>query len=424
MRSKHLIAVAPLAAVLALALPALASAAGVYVSNSNPVGSGTSCASPGYATIQAALAAGGTKINVCGGTYTEQLEITKAVKLQLASGAGTARVVMPATPADSLTSCDTAAGVEPGQKDEISICTAETVSISGLVIEAVVPLETCAGGLYGIFVAGGGTLNASNDTIVGASTSLNAFKGCQHGVALEVGLKTPAEVGHANLKNVNVSGYEKNGPTVKSAGSTLTIKSSTVTGEGPSPYIAQNGIEVAYGAKGSVSGTTVSGNECELSGVCSATTLGEQATGVLFYGAASGSGVTSSTFTHNDIGAYYASTSPTAPSSPEVSIADSEFTNNRYEGILLEEGNALVKGDKVNGSGRYGLALNQLASEPYAPGGEAERCTIEGMSKAGVVVFSDKQPGDPAGKFTLKMNSIEKNAVPVINESSNYTLVN
>jgi len=409
---------------MVLAVPAVAGAASVYVSNSSPVGSGRSCASPGYATIQSAIEAvsANTAVKVCGGTYSEQLEITKGVKLQLASGSGTVRVAMPATPANSKTTCDTEGGLE--QRDEISICTSETVSITGLTVEAEIPLETCAGGLYDIFVGGGATLKATSDDIVGASTTVNADKGCQHGVALEVGLKTPVEVGHATLKNVNVSGYEKNGPTVKAAGSSLAILNSTVTGEGPSPYIAQNGVQISYGATGTIKNTMVSGNECEESGVCSAT--GEQASGVLFYGAAAGSSVKSSKIEQNDIGGAYVSLSPTEPSSPEVKFVSTVFQSDRYEGVLLEQGKASLTKDTIDGTALYGLAINQYSGQPYAPGGEAKGCTIEGMSTAGVVVFSDKEPGDPPGSFKLSTssNSIEHNATPVINESNNYTITN
>ncbi len=222
---------AVLAALFALAVPAAASASGVYVSNSAPVGADTSCASPGFNTIQSALdaASGEANIHVCGGVYTEQIEITKPAKLAVATGTGTAKLQMPSSPADSLTECDTAPGLEPGQKDEVSICTAGKVSISGLTIEALAPIETCASGLYGINVGGGAELKATNDTIIGAGTTLPAFKGCQHGVAVEVGSHHAAVVGHAILKGDAISGYEKNGPTVAGAGSTMKVLDSTIT---------------------------------------------------------------------------------------------------------------------------------------------------------------------------------------------------
>ena len=40
----------------------------------------------------------------------------------------------------------------------------------------------------------------------------------------------------------------------------MTISNNTVTGEGPVDYIAQNGIQLGYGAKATVTGNTVTGN--------------------------------------------------------------------------------------------------------------------------------------------------------------------
>ena len=417
---------AALATVLALAVPAGASAAGEWVSNSVPAGTDSSCASPGFSSVQAALNAAtpGESINVCGGTYTEQIQITQPVKLKLATGAGTAKLAMPSSPANSTTTCDTAPGLEPNQKDEVSVCTTGKVSITGLQIEAIAPIATCVGGLYGIFVAGGAELTASNDQIVGAGTSLPAFKGCQHGVAVAVGSHKAPLVGHAMLKGDTISGYEKNGPTVVGAGSTMTVMGSTVTGEGPSPYIAQNGIEVAFGGKGVVKGTTVSANECEIGGpICSSTNLENQADGVLFYAAASGSAVMSSTISGNDLGVYYASGSATVPAKADVKITKNRLSDNRYEGILLEEGKASISGDQIVGGGELGIAIFQASFQQSGSFSSATKTTIEGMSVAAVGVLTDGKAGDPAGTFTIKNSSISKNAAEVSNTSSNFTVV-
>jgi hypothetical protein len=414
---------AVLAGALTLMLPGIASAAkGLWVSASTPVGADTSCSSPGYTTVQAGInaAAPGEQVNVCTGTYTEQIEIEKAVKLTQAQGGVTLQ--MPSNPAPSKTGCDTEAGVEPGQIDEVSVCTKGDVTISGLKIVALAPIETCAGGLNGIFVAGGATLTASGDQIVGASTTLNSFKGCQHGLAVEVGNHHAGEIGHAKLESDAISGYEKNGPTATNPDSTLLVKGSVITGEGPSAFIAQNGIEVAFGAKGTVSDTTISGNECEVAGVCSSTSLEEQATGLLFFGAAAGSKVSGSTISGNDIGAYYASTSPTQPTKPELKLLSSHLTGNRYEGAVLEEGDAALTRDTITGAGEVGIDIVQSASQPYADDSTASGCTIEGMTVAAVAITTDHLSGDPSGIFTIKGSSISKNAAQVLDPSTNFTV--
>ena len=403
------------------ATAAAAQASTVYVSNSTPVVSGgKSCAQPGYKTVQAgiAAAAGGT-VNVCAGTYTEQVTITGAVKLNAVSGVGTATLQMPETPAHSATTCDTKAGSEE-QIDEVSICTTGTVSMSGIAVEALIPLETCQYGLNGIFVSGGATLKSTNQTIKGASTTLNAFKGCQHGIAIRVGSASKSETGHAKIKTANISGYQKNGPTVSGPNSTMSISSSTITGEGPTPYIAQNGIEIAFGGSGSVKGTNVSGNECDVAS-CGAT--GEQASGVLYYEAAPGNKLSGSTIQQNDLGVYYASGNATVPASPDVTVTKDTLTSNRYEGVYLEEGRALLSADTINGSGLVGIELNQYEGQQSASESSAKGMHISGQSEAAIKVESDKQPGDIPGTFTIKSSTENGNGSVLINESNNFQVI-
>jgi Right handed beta helix region len=418
---------APALIALALALMAVAASAAqakVYVSNSAPaVVKGKSCAEPAFNSVQAAIeAAGGTSIVVCPGTYTEQLEITAAAKLTAASGAGTVTLAMPATPARSESACDTKSNEAEGplnQADEISICTGASVSITDLNVQAEVPLETCANGLNGIFVGGGGTLKASNVAVEGASTTVEAYKGCQHGLALRVGSASREEVGHAVLKDDTFTGYEKNGPTVTGTGSTMSIVNSTVTGAGPSPNIAQNGIEVAFGGQGTVKGTTVTGNECNV-GVCGPE--GSQGSGVLFYQAAPGSGVTRSTLGQNDMGVYYASGSATVPATPDVSITKNHFAGNRYEGIALEEGKAVLTTNTISGPGLIGIALYQFEESLSSSESSAKKITIEGQSVA-IEVVSDKQPGDKPGKFVISRIIHTANGALLVNESNNFEVI-
>jgi nitrous oxidase accessory protein NosD len=406
----------------AITAAAGASAATLYVSNSAPVvAHGASCAQPDFNKVQAAITAGGAnaKISVCPGTYTEQLSITKPVKLSAASGPGTATVAMPSTPIVSTMECNTVQS-EP-QLDEVSICALGTVTITGLDVEAIVPLA-CGDGLNGIFV-GEGTLKATNVVVNGASTSRNEDKGCQHGIAIAVGSIEPTEDAHAILKGITVFGYEKNGPTVSGVGSTMSVENSTVTGEGPSPYIAQNGIQVAFGAEGTVKSTTVTGNECSLPEVCSSSNLEDQGTGVLFYEAEVGSSVSSSTLEDNDIGAYYDSTSAMQPAAPEVTFTKDVLTSNRYEGFVLEQGKALLSKDTINGSGDVGIDLVQYEGQTLKSQSSATHTKVEDQTEAAIKVESDKKPGDKEGTFDFTDGTFGGDATVLINESSNFEVV-
>jgi hypothetical protein len=54
--------------------------------------------------------------------------------------------------------------------------------------------------------------------------------------------------------------YQKNGVVVSGTKAAVTVKNNHVTGNGPVNYIAQNGIQISFGATASVTGNTVSGH--------------------------------------------------------------------------------------------------------------------------------------------------------------------
>ncbi len=428
------------AAVSALAIPvASASASNLWVSSSPVSSPHNSCAHPGYNTIQSAITAAGpgATVQVCTGNYTEQLTITKVVKLNAANGAGTAKVVLPAAPAVSTTPCDEASlkglkkiEVEEGNpesdaqpdQDAVSICTSGTVTITGLTFEPKWP-PICYDSLYGILVGGGGTLKATNMTVDGGGAS--PINGCQGGISIQVGMAwaSPVEPGHAKLTEDTVTEYQKNGITVDGQGSTAKISDTTVIGAGATPETAQNGIQVSNGAKGTISSSNISGNECDVASCGPNGFENYQATGVLFYGAASGSAVTSTTLKENDIGVYFVSASPTQPTSPEVTISKDVLSKDRYEGVFLDQGDASVKDDAITGPANVGIELVQYAQQAYAPTSSASSDEVEGMTDAAVKVQSDKAPGDHAGSFKITNSALSSNATVVEDESTTFTVV-
>ena len=289
-----------LAAVAGLAIvPTTAPAAparSLWVSSAPITAADSGCAKPGYNTIQSAInaASAGATVHVCTGTYVEALAITQPLSLV---AAGPVTVELPASPANSATACDTAPGTGAYQPDQdaIAICAAGTVNLTGLRLDAAWPANTCGDSLYGILVAGGATLNLTNSSIVAAGAV--PLNGCQGGIGIQVGMAwtTPVQVGHANLSGVRISGYQKNGITVDGAGSSANIGATTLTGIGPTPSIAQNGIQISNGASGLIYNSTISGDECDAA-ACGPDILNStQSIGVLFFGAAAGSSVTGST---------------------------------------------------------------------------------------------------------------------------------
>lgn len=428
-----------------------ASAATLWVSGSAAVSSpGNSCTHPGYNTIQSALDVPGSgTVEVCTGTYTEQLTITKTVKLVAVDGTGTAKVVLPGSPVVSTTPCDAASlhGLKklakeekerlerehPGEEfpegepqpdqDAVSICTGGTVTVTGLTFEPKWAGNTCNDSLYGILVGGGAALKATNVTVDGGGAY--PINGCQGGVSVQVGMAwaSPVEPGHATLSEDTVTEYQKNGITIDGAGSSAKISHTTVVGAGATPETAQNGIQVSNGARASISSSSISGNECDNSSCGSDAFEKYQAAGVLFYGAAAGSKLTGTALKENDVGVYFDSESPTQPSSPEVTIEKDVLSGNRYEGVALDKGDASLKNDTITGPANIGIDLFQYEGQAYAPTSSAAHDEIDGMSDAAVKVESDKAPGDHPGSFTISGSTLTGNAQAVVDESTTFNVV-
>jgi hypothetical protein len=170
---------------------------------------------------------------------------------------------------------------------------------------------------YGVFVLKT-SVNVTGSTIrdIG-ETPLN---GAQHGNAIyyaSVSSGTPPD-GDGNItqpacSNGSTTGtingntilrYQKGGIVANCAGTNVTISNNTVTGEGPVNYIAQNGIQLGYGVKATVTGNTVSGNAYTGSNLASSG--GILVVGGPCYGLPStvNLSITKNTLTGNDVGVW------------------------------------------------------------------------------------------------------------------------
>ncbi|MDZ7313674.1 MAG: T9SS type A sorting domain-containing protein, partial [candidate division KSB1 bacterium] len=120
------------------------------------------------------------------------------------------------------------------------------------------------------------------------------INGAQHGVGI---LANSAE-GTARTLNVNrcnIHGYQKNATVFNGADLAATITNNTITGAGAVNFIAQNGIQVSYGATANINGNTVSGH--------SYTPATWVATGMLLYLA--DANTNGNTISENQVGIYH-----------------------------------------------------------------------------------------------------------------------
>jgi hypothetical protein len=233
-----------------MALAALSKQA--FASSSATVGL---CAGPGthYTTIQAAVNAPGvTTVEVCPGTYPEQVTITQNLTLKgIASGTSDAAVVV--VPAGGL--------VTNGVTDLFGFPTAAqifvqgaTVTISHLTVDGANDgLTDCSIDAIGIYyqnASGTITDNAVRNVLLPP-----ALQGCQDGLAINVesNTGTPAvTVSNNSVRNYDKNGITASGPDNGSPGPNVTVTGNTVIGLGATTVTAQNGIQVGYGATGKV----------------------------------------------------------------------------------------------------------------------------------------------------------------------------
>jgi hypothetical protein len=117
---------------------------------------------------------------------------------------------------------------------------------------------------YGVVVSGTSTpANISNSSIHDIGES--PLNGSQHGVGVlyttvnQAGDST-GDAATGTLRGTTITDYQKNGVVVSGDGAKATVKNNTVTGQRRIDYIAQNGIQISFGAMGIVTGNAVSKN--------------------------------------------------------------------------------------------------------------------------------------------------------------------
>jgi len=83
------------------------------------------------------------------------------------------------------------------------------------------------------------------------------FGGCQSGLGIFV-QSGGGGISRVSIDKCTVHDFQKNGITANEVGTEVTIRGNVVTGIGPTTGAAQNGIQIGFGAGGSIDGNTVS----------------------------------------------------------------------------------------------------------------------------------------------------------------------
>lgn len=108
---------------------------------------------------------------------------------------------------------------------------------------------------YGVaFWNAGGEINTCHITNIIETP----FSGSQHGLAIYAYNNTGGPY-NISVIDTDVDEFQKNGITLMGEGLTVDIDGCVVTGKGVTPTIAQNGIQVGYGAGGAITDCNISG---------------------------------------------------------------------------------------------------------------------------------------------------------------------
>jgi len=318
---------------------------------------GTCTTGQQYATIQAAINAAppGAVIRICPGQYPEQLTITKnltltgllvmathmeGILIESPSGGLTATVPSLLTPGDNIAAHVAILGTSGSPI---------SVNLNNIVVDSygngIANPSSYAPGTNVVGILYQDANGTANHVTTHNQIADKVFNGDQGGFGFYVETDTSGIV--VTLENSSVHDYNKNGVVAKGM-ATLNVLNSYVTGAGPTTTIAQNGIEYVSGATGKVSGNHVTGHQ--YTGIPPAS-----ASGILFYGAGTGSAATPivlNDVTQNDFGIALFS-------DDGYTVTRNAIGHSTSEGVEVCSNNNTISLNRIFDSGEAGIDLDE-----------------------------------------------------------------
>jgi Right handed beta helix region len=370
-----------------LVLVVLAALSGQAFASSATVGL---CAGPGthYTTIQAAVNAPAvTTVEVCPGTYQEQVIITKSSFTLKGIVAGTADAAVIVVPGGGLVSNGSDIYSQPVAA-QIFVKNATAVTVSHLTVDGNNNgLSGCSApdpiGIYYQNASGTITDNAVRNVIMDP-----ADQGCQLGLAINVESNTANPL--VTVSDNSVRNYDKNGITASGPGTGggpgVTVTANTVIGLGATTVTAQNGIQIGYGATGTVSSNYVIDDIYINPADCGGPSPDPPcygSSGILIY-ASSGVTASSNTVESTQLGIVPAT-------DPNYGTAN----------------NTVVKSNHIGGTQNYD------AIDLCSDGNTAESNIIYGAAESGVHVDDECSPSTGSGT-TVSSNTVNESCAGIL----------
>jgi hypothetical protein len=366
----------------------------VPTANASTVVVGTCKSGVQFSTIQAAVnaAPSGATVDVCPNTYPEQVTITKGLKLMaVQSGTADAPVVVP--PGGGLTQNGVDIFGNPVAAQIFVASTSGSVTVKGITVDATGNnLTGCsAPTLEGIYFQNTSGTITDNTARNQYQTDYTDYGGCQNGLAINVESLTSTI--SVTVSDNSVRAYQKNGITATGAaigtgapGPNVTISGNHIVGlaatsmNWPLSGAAENGVQIGFGARGSVSANIVNDN---IWGQDQFGDTGDAASGILIY-ASEGISVTS-----NYVGSSQFPIVTESDNFNGYGLADNTtITSNRvsgtqlYDAIDLCSNHNSARSNLLYGSSESGVHLDDSCSNNGSLTGNDNTVTSNTINEA------------------------------------------
>lgn len=267
--------------------------------------------------LQSAInsAAPGQTICIGPGTYDEQITI-KTPGLHLVGAGASVTVIAPTTGVENTVDWDSAptphapiSTLDPLEA-VVLVDNVSGVILKGLTVNAAGPsasITGCQPGVVGVDFQNVTSGTLENSVVKNAELA-PALLGCQfqtdvyaytgyYDTATILGSET------VTIQHTTMTAFGKGGVVCDDPALTCNLWHDTVTGIGPTPAIAANGVQIAFGATGMVAYVQVSGND--YTGATATNDFygsGYSSSGILLYLAGPGTTIENSKITNNQIG--------------------------------------------------------------------------------------------------------------------------
>jgi hypothetical protein len=267
-----------------------------------------------------------------------------------------------------------------------------TVNMNNLIVDSNTTsnpnmIGGCAPELVGIFYRNtSGIVNhlVTRNQYLGASES-DPLNGCQSGLGI-FAQSGNGETSVVTVENSSVHDYQKNGITGNEAGTTLTVTGNQVVGQGSTNGAAENGIQIGFGAAGTVSGNTVID---DVWGPDTSSDPGNAAAGILLFDAASGVTVKLNAVGNTQFGI--------ALATDTSGLGDGETVNNNkvigtriFDGIDICTNGNTIHANTVTNSTESAIHLDASCGlNPPVGGGNNNTVTNNIVSDATVGILKD-----------------------------------